>query len=70
MNITNEILSSIYKLRADNIEPTLITIGKNNFDMLRFEVESASSVKVNKDSNHFMGIPIKISEDINFLQVS
>ena len=70
MNITNEILSRIDELRAVNVEPTTITMGKNNFDQLTFEVESISNVQVKKDSNHFMGIPIEINKDINHLSVS
>ena len=70
MDIAKNILEQFDKLTADNIKPSKIKMSQYNFDMLKYEVESLTTVQVSKDANYFMGVNIEISGCDRDIQVS
>ena len=70
MNVEEWIITTIYDMRNDNIEPTLITLGRNVFENLRNEVMLISTMKVFGNENRFMGIEVAIDDlNINLMKV-
>ena len=70
MDISEQLIAEIYRLRELNFTPKKITLGFGTFGNLRFEVESATNTIVDMDANHFSGIPIEvIDSEFYFLEV-
>ena len=70
MTISEQLITEIYRLRELDFIPKKITLGFGTFENLRFEVESATNITVDMDSNHFSGIPIEvIDSEFYFLEV-
>jgi len=56
------LINAIYDMRNKNIEPSLITLGRFQFDSLRNEVELLSTIDIPKNANTFMGVEVVIDE--------
>jgi len=64
------LIDAIYDMRNKNIEPSLITLGRFQFDSLRNEVELQLTIDIPKNANTFMGVEVVIDEtNVNVMRV-
>ena len=72
MSIQDWLINAICEMKSNNIEPSLITIGRSAFDCLMVDVMKLSTIKAaeNENANEFMGVSIEIDEfNINIIKV-